>query len=190
MLKIDASVNKFINNPDRYLINVKRKNGQFWISADQKGVWTWIKARLPEWLGFGSYKLEDIHQVIKWHIKPIPEYTPLKQTLNKVIEKWERIRREKTKISFFSLEPFDSYKVKVRPNVQLTLVEIINLANQKFPNNEWCVKFIASRCTKGLLDYPELYMNQWKLQRGGTHEHRPEDNALGFFEKEVFEVTR
>lgn len=192
MLKVDSSVQDFINNPDGYLLKVTYGKDAVILNADKKGIWTWIKARFYEWLGFGTYDLRFVTRTIN-RLDAIPEYSPLKAAANKVIAKWSKYG--------CCLEPFDQYKVTLKPNVELTLEKVLEVAGRVivedersirdfgFSQRESTLRDIEMRCNDGLLRYPEIYFNRWIRERGGDHCYRvPEDLSRDFFETHFFTI--
>jgi hypothetical protein len=45
-MKIDQSVNNFSINPDNYVLLVEESEGEKVLKAEEKGVWTWLKANI------------------------------------------------------------------------------------------------------------------------------------------------
>ncbi len=84
-MKLDSSVNRFVENPNQFLLKVETKGSERIVKAEEKGVWTWIKAHLPSFL-FGDYNLKRVIQTMGQVTDP-----RLISSLNIVIKKYNDI---------------------------------------------------------------------------------------------------
>ncbi len=194
MIRVDPSVKNFVDNPADYLLKITYGKRAATLSADKKGIWTWIKTRFYEFLGYGSYDLARACYAIN-SLDPIPEHSALKQSANKVIEKWNTRHN-------WSIEKFDQYQVTLRPNIELTLEKVLELANTvlkdrndpidelfQFSTRDSTIQDIERRCKAGLLAHPEIYINRWIRERGGHHSYTiPDDLSMDIFKTHIFTI--
>lgn len=188
---LDPSVQNFIANPDRYLLRVNFGK-KCTLAADSKGLWTWLKVRVYEWFGYGSYNLSRACAFIDI-LDATPEHTPLRQAANKVIAKWNA-RHD------WCLDYFGQHEVTVRPGIELTTEKVLELANrviedreafpiEGFNEKKVIIKDIERHCNEGILQNPEIYIDRWIRQRGGNHNYIiPDDASRDFFDRHIFDV--
>ena len=118
-MQIDKSVTNFMNDPKNYLLNVKStKDGQKILTADKKGVLTWIKAHFPGNF-FGNYNLKNVAASLDNKVSP-----ELRNAVNSVIIKYKLVH------SNTDIQILKNEHTKISKN------QIIEIATQTFANHE------------------------------------------------------
>ncbi len=154
-MKIDTnSIDKFINNPSEYLLNVKTtKDGEQTIYAEEKGILTWVRAHLPAEL-FGDYSLKNVVLLLG---NLDPKQAELRNSVNSVILRYNLVHPEAR------IAPLKS-PVPIKPSPCLSYDAVMARASEAFANEP-----LKDAILKHLTQYLDKICYKKIQEEGGEH---------------------